>query len=546
MVIYYYGFIFVTGVEGVELTIQNYKKKKFLSAELGFFSFTLNLKKFKPKFPKRVTITARKNGYIFSIKHVDIADESTDEVRNIEIVLFKRPEPITFNTSDGVQLDTPNAVNVRVPANTEFEDENGNVVTGSVNAVFYFISPASRDFENSPGEFITDTNVQLMSFGLFVASFEDMDGAPLKPRGQIDVENADPDVKDMRLYRMTANGQWEELPAVGARRKRQAKNDSFIGSFGPGEVDGWLNIDKPAVQKRCYMKMRVFEDNTFSTEVTDGQDLTVTPKVLLKVYVGSSVLGLNLNPAGTDSPGQHCYTVRCTDIAPIKGEIMLYERRTDIDSFSLTQPVPANNPNLPPDLPALEYTVDANAKRARLRFDASAAGPLFEDENVCQLAPKEKSLWFALGPAQSPGGNFGDDVCVMRVRVMIKSDQNNESQSNPLASLNVLSNWGISDEEIDYDIVDANEMVPIPIPSEYAFAACARYECSKTDTPTTVAFLPTPVADTVSCHSGQTLEPPVIDSDGDGYYYGTDEDIVKATCKASGPSNPYVNTVVCS
>ena len=538
-------FISVTGVEGVVLTIQNYKKKTFMSAELGFFSFTLNLKKFKPKFPKRVTITARKDGYIFSIKHVDIADESTDEVRNIEIVLFVRPEPVTFNTSDGVQLYTPNAVSIRVPANTEFEDEDGNAVTGQVNAFIFFIDPASGAFEDSPGEFITDDGQQLTSLGLFIPSFEAMDGSPLKPRGNVDVENADPGVKDMRLYKMTAKGQWKELSGGGARRKRQADNNRVIGSFGPGEVDGWLNCDRPSVQKRCYVKMRVFEDNTFSTEVTDGQDLTVTPKVLLKVYEGSSVLGLNLNPAGTDSPGQHCYAVRCTTLptAPIKGEIMLYERRTDIDSFSLTQPVPANNPNLPPDLPALEYEVDTNAKRARLRFDASAAGPLFEDENVCQLAPKEKSLWFALGPAQSPGGNFGDDVCVMRVRVMIKRDQNNESQSNPLASLTALSNWGISDEAIDYDIVDANEMVPIP--SEYAFAACARYECSKTDTPTTVAFLPTPVADTGSCHSGQTLEPPVIDSDGDGYYYGTDEDIVKATCKASGPSNPYVNTVVC-
>ena len=513
--------------------MQNYKKKTFMSAELGFFSFTLIQKKFKPKpksFPKRVTITARKNGYIFSIKHVHVADESTDEVRNIEIVLFERPEPHSFNTAAGVKLTTTNAISVRVPANTEFEDIDGNAVTGRVKAIFHFIDPASKEFEDSPGEFITNNGKQLISFGLFIPSFEAMDGTPLKPKGNIDVENADLGVKGMRLYKMTTNGQWKELSGGGARRKQQAGNDRVIGSFGPGEVDRWLNIDKPEVLKRCYVKMRVFEDNTFSTEVTDGQDLTVTPKLLLKVYVGSSVLGLNLNPAGTDSPGQHCYAVRCTALvtSPIEGKIMLFERRTSTSSLSLTQPVPANNPDLPPDLPALEYTVDTNAKRVSLKFDASAAGPLFEGENECKLATREKSLWFALGPAQSPGKNFGDDVCVVRIRVAFKR---NKFQFNPLASLSVSSTWGVADEDNDNDIVDSSEMLTI---YEKNFDSCARYECSKPDSATTVFALPTPVvADSISCFSTLVFEAPVINSDIDGYFYGTDENVVKYKCKTA-------------
>ena len=538
-VIYYYGFISVNGVEDVELTIQNYKKKLFMSAELGFFSFTLKRKKFRPKpksFPKRITITARKNGYIFSIKHVDIADESTDEVRNIKIVLFTRPEPHAFNTTDGVLLKTTNAVSVRVPANTEFEDADGNVVIGNINSVFHFIDPASRDFEDSPGEFITDDGNQLISLGLFIPSFETEEGAPLKPRGNIDVENGDPGVKGMRLYKMTTKGQWEELSGGGARRKRQAEDGSVVGSFGPGEVDGWLNIDKPEVQKLCYVKMRVFEDNTFSTEVTDGQDLTVAPHVLLKVIEGTSVLGLNLYPAGTDSPGQHCYPVRCTTLstAPVTGEIMLFERRTSINSFSLTQPVPSDNPDLPPALPALEYTVDANAKRVSLKFDSSTAGPLFEDENICKLAPTEKSLWFALGPAQSPGEHFGDDVCVVKVRVTIKRSW---AQSNLIASLTAYSTWGVFD---DYDIVDASEMVPI---FSTSVAACLRYECSKTGAPTTVTILPTVVDDTISCPGGETFEPPVTDSDSDGYFYGSNENVVKETCKTS--SDHPAERIIC-
>ena len=366
-----------------------------------------------------------------------------------------------------------------------------------------------------------------------------MDGTPLKLRGNIDVENEDPGVKGMRLYKMTTNGQWKELSGGGARRKRQAEDDSVIGSFGPGEVDSWINIDKPEVQKQCYVKMRVFEDNTFSTEITNGQDLTVTPKVLLKVTEGSSVLGLTLNLAGTDSPGQHCYDVRCTTLptAPIKGEIMLFERRTSISSFSLTQPVPANNPDLPPDLPALEYEVDTNARRVSLRFDDSAAGPLFEDENVCQLAPKEKSLWFALGPAQSPGWNFGDDVCVVRIRVVFKI---NTFQFNPLASLIVSSAWGVANEDSDYDIVGSSEMLKI---SEQMFDSCARYECSKANSVTTVVTLPTPVvADSISCFNTPVFEAPVINSDNNGYFYGTDENVVKDKCKTS---DQYAHKFTC-
>ena len=524
----------------MELTIQDYKKKKFLSAELGFFSFILKQKKFKPKpksFPKRVTITARKNGYSFSIKHVDIADESTDGIRNIEIVLFERPVPNTFNTKDGALLNITDAVSVRVPANTEFEDEDGNVVSGNVQAVFHFIDPESRDFEDSPGEFIPDDGQQLTSLGLFIPSFEAMDGTPLKPRGQINVENGDQGVQGMRLYKMTTKGQWEELPAVGARRKRQAEDDSVIDIFGPDEVNEWLNCDQPEVQKRCFVKMRVFEDSTFSTEVTDGQDLTVNPHVLLKVYEGSSVLGLNLFLAGTDSPGQHCYPVRCTTLpsAPIRGEIKLYERREKIISSSLTKPVPVNKPDLPPDLPSLEYVVLATAKRARLKFDASAAGPLFEDENVCKLAPKEKSLWFALGPAQSPGENFGDGVCVMRARLIM------EPRPNPSSSLTVFSTWGDSGES--YDAVNANDMVML---NAFSFAACVRYKCSETGAPTTVALVPALPVSTFSCRGDQEFTPPVIDSDSDDFFYGTDENRVKATCMASVPAALYGIEIICS
>ena len=85
----------------------------------------------------------------------------------IEIVLFERPEPHSFNTAYGAQLNTTNVVSVRVPANTEFEDENGNAVTGNINAVFHFIDPKSKDFEDSPGEFLTNNGNQLISFGLF-------------------------------------------------------------------------------------------------------------------------------------------------------------------------------------------------------------------------------------------------------------------------------------------------------------------------------------------------------------------------------------------
>ena len=526
----------MAGIEGAKISVEDYKET-FSSTALGFFTFELKLRKFKIKrpktFPERLVITVRKKGLFYSIKNVLVTDNIIDQIQHVEIVLFDPPDPVWFYPEDGVVINTTNAARVNVRPKTTFKDENGNVVTGPVNARIKFIDPASAEFEDSPGEFIAD-GVQLSSLGLFNPSFADPSGAPIFPIGNIGVEHTDPAVKDMRLYKLTRNGQWKELPGGGARRKRQAGGKRFVGEFGPGEVDGWLNIDKPTVQKLCYIKLRVFEDNSFTTPVTDGLAVLYTAEFLLKVQVGSSILGLNLPPTSTNSPGQDCYTARCTDTANIDGEITLFAEETlgTLNSIPIpTIPVPSDYSGIPGELVALNYEVNSGETIAKLKFDSDSDGPLFDDEDICKIAPVEKSLWFARRKPQFSNDGFGDDVCIARVRLHISRFY---VFSEVIDSMSAVSVWGTDPSYVAEDVIQANTITKIVLNEKRTFFfACLRFRCSETGGPTSVTFNVLAKSNyEISC-SGIGFTPNVIAADGNGYFYGTDENIVRENCKSS-------------
>ena len=547
-------FVSVTGVEGAALSVRKYKKKPFISTYLGFFSLKLKLNKFKLKkkpktFPKRISIKAKKRGLPYAIKHITITNEIIDQILNVEIVLFDRPIQETFNSTNGVVLHTSNAASVRVPENTIFKDSNGKAVSGPIRTMLKFIDPDSREFEDSPGEFIDSEGKQLVSFGVFTQVFEDEAGNQLLPDRNIEVEISDPEVKNMRLYKMTNKGQWQKLAGGFARRKRQT-GGGIVGNFGPGEVGEWLNIDDDEIEEKCYVKMRVFDDISFSNEVYDAQgDLYVNPQVLLKVYVGTSILGFYLNPAETDSPSQHCYAVRCTSIAPIKGEIRLFARQTigNSEDFSTTttRPVSANNPLIPPALVALDYEDESLTKIARLKFNLNPDGPLYKEEIDCESAPKEKSLWFALGPQLPPGNNFGDDACFVRLRLnMKKLPDAIDSVTEVIDSLSATSFW--TDGQKSY-IVEVEEMVTMSSKRTNIAYACARYRCSKPNDKTQVSLLVVSAQDDmgIACSGAQEITPNPISADGNGYYYGQNENVVKQTCQAEQDPDTFGQSLTC-
>ena len=496
------------GVDNAELSIAN-SDKTFSTSVSGEFTFIVEFKDFKnnPKsFPDVLTITASKSSFPSSMKIVPIPDD-TDEVKNVGILLISPPPPVTFNPADGATVSAPSGVEVNIPANIVFKDSEGNTVTGPVNANFASVDPAKDNIDKLPVKLETPNGEPLDVISLFNPSFTDADGKPISPSVPIVVTVPE----NYKLFAQNANGELEEVATSATRKKRQAAQ-SNDWQLGPEYINKWISIAKISKNTLCYFKTRVFTNDTFIDEVPNGQKYYV-PNVIMKIIEGSTVAGYARNYKSSNTPNTTCWPVYCNkNNVIIRGEIML------LSNGASMQPVPQNHPALPSalssELSALNYTVDPTVSgRIGLVFKKTngSTGIMFTDKSVCEVAPTERSLWFATPSLPSTTDNFGNDTCYLRMSLKFKV---RGSLSNFTLSATSFPGGDASVTLHSSDMVSNSRKT--------SFVTCVHYKCSTLTTNTTVVWsvLP-PSTHSIRCFKAIVLTPPVINTNSNGYFYGT-------------------------
>ena len=229
-------------------------------------------------------IRSSAEGYVATLKVLDIPADALEIVENVQVVLFKLADPVPIVLGEENILETSGEARIVIPAGTTFLDGNGNEVGGNVNAILNFIDPSNDNFDDSPGRFIIHRQEELMSFGVLNLQFQDNTGNSLTPEGDIRIALADTEVQGYKLWLLDNNGQWKKkksgqiikhsqaitktnkqaIRRLASRSRRQASLTD-LGSFGTGDIGRWINIDKvPNGAKKCYVKTRVFNDISFT------------------------------------------------------------------------------------------------------------------------------------------------------------------------------------------------------------------------------------------------------------------------------------------
>ena len=282
----------VSGIGSASLSVDGYYRGVPVD-ERGYFSFII------PFCPRQIVIRSSAEGYVSTLKVLDIPADALEIVENVQVVLFKLADPITVVVGEENILETSGEARIVIPAGTTFLDGNANEVGGNVNAILNFIDPSNDNFDDSPGRFITDRQEELMSYGVLNLRFQDNTGNSLTPEGDIRIALADTEVQGYKLWLLDNNGQWKKkksgrvikhrqaIRRLASRSRRQASLTD-LGSFGTGDIGRWINIDKvPNGAKKCYVKTRVFNDISFTSEVSNNGVDTYQPKFLLKIGNGT-------------------------------------------------------------------------------------------------------------------------------------------------------------------------------------------------------------------------------------------------------------------
>ena len=477
--------------------------------ERGYFNFHL------PFCPGQIVIRARAEGYVSTLKVVDIPSETLGIVENIQVVLFKLADPVPVVIGEENILTTSGAARIIIPGGTTFLDQNGNEVGGNVNAILNFIDPSNDNFDDSPGRFVTDGGDELMSFGVLNLRFKNDVGDSLTPNGDIRIALADSSEPGYKLWLLNSDGQWIEKissanpvliggsqlagrsQSIGGRsqsigrsrstggsvsRGKRQTSITDLGNFGTDDIGQWINIDKVPGASSCFIKTRVFDDISFTSEVVDNGVDQYTPKFLLKIGLSAPFQGLNLYRPPTFSPGQTCFEVRCGTPPNIHGIVSVMTQETLGNGQSVpfpAIPIQLGHPALPSsvniELGSLNYEVNTAETEAKLDFESSPNGPLYEDETTCEnSALSDNALWFARREPVFTNTDFGSDVCYARVVIYQKQGTTGPSDAL-LDQLLATSVWGNGPYYYADFIAHESEFVYTP---QRDFA-CIRYRCSE-------------------------------------------------------------------
>ena len=178
----------MSGIGSASLSVDGYYRGVPVD-ERGYFSFII------PFCPRKIVIRSSAEGYVSTLKVLDIPADALEIVENVQVVLFKLADPIPVVVGEENILETSGEARIVIPAGTTFLDGNGNEVGGNVNAILNFIDPSNDNFDDSPGRFITDRQEELMSFGVLNLRFQDNAGNSLKPNGNIRIALADTEIQ---------------------------------------------------------------------------------------------------------------------------------------------------------------------------------------------------------------------------------------------------------------------------------------------------------------------------------------------------------------
>ena len=553
--------------------------------ENGYFNFDL------PFCPGEVVLKVRAEGYVSTLKIVDVPPDTLGTLDNIQVVLFELAEPVTVVVGEENILETSGAAIITISDETTFLDKNGNEVRENVNAILNFIDPSNDDFRNSPGRFVTDEGEELVSLGVFNLIFENDVGDSLTPIGNIRIGLADFDDPEYKLWLLDNKGHWvEKIPdpvvegsqAFGglASRKKRQTGSTVLGSFGTGDIGQWINLDKVSSASMCYIKARVFDDMSFTSEVVVNGVDNYKPEFLLKIGAGSPFQGLPLYRAPIISPGQTCFEVRCGTTPKTQGIVSVITQETLGNGQSIpfpAIPIPVGHGELPSsldtELASLNYEVNADKTEAKLDFESSTTGPLYQNQTTCEnSALSDNSLWFARRSSVFTNTNFGSDFCYARVPLYQR--QNTAPPNELLDQLQATSVWGNGPSFYAEFVAQNSEFVHVASKD----FTCIRYRCSELSDLTTIFFQTVVTNVNVTCYTVNITAPilpqPITapsapdtaigtvstQSKPDrihrnrrngyipntGYYVGVNEGTVKAECEAESDEMKTAGQVTCS
>ena len=426
----------MSGIGSASLSVDGYYRGVPVD-ERGYFSFII------PFCPRPIVIRSSAEGYVSTLKVLDIPADALEIVENVQVVLFKLADPVPIVLGEENILVTSGEARIVIPSGTTFLDGNENEVGGNVNAILNFIDPSNDNFDDSPGRFITDRQEELMSFGVLNLRFQDNAGNSLKPNGNIRIALADTEIQGYKLWLLNGQGEWKEkisqhvirpshaISRIVSRGKRQA-GLTDLGSFGTDDIGQWINIDKvPSDAEKCYIKTRVFDDSTFASEVVNNGVDSYQTKFLLKIGNSAPYQGLNLYRPPTFSPGQTCYEVRCGESPKIQGILSVWTQETLGNGQSIpfpAIPIQLGNTALPvplnTELGNLNYLVNPAETEAKLDFKSTSFGPLYEDKTICENSGLSgNSLWFARRQPDFVNTGFGSDICYVKISIYQSTDE---------------------------------------------------------------------------------------------------------------------------
>ena len=425
-----------------------------------------------------------------------------------------------------------------------------------------FIDPSDQNFAYSPGRFITDGGEELISLGLFQLQFKDDGENSLTPTGDIRISLVGSFEPEYKLWLLNTNGKWTEkisapviagsqkFRSLAPRNKRQA-GITILGRLGPDDIGDWINIDAVPNASKCYIKTRVFDDISFASEVVDNGVDQYEPIFILKIGIGKPFQGLNLKRSPTFSPGQTCYEVRCGTniqgfVSVMSLEILGSEQSIPVPAI----PIQAEHSALPSllstELVTLNYEVNTGETEAKLEFESSPTGPLYEDETTCQNSTlSDNALWFARRAPVFTNTDVGSDVCYARVRI------SNRGYISVLPDQVIATSiWGNGPYNYADFITQNSEFQLIIPPSTYV--TCIRYRCSQPSDMTIVYIDAIATIVNVTCY-GSEITPPteapaiagIISVPDTGYYIGVDDGTVKQECLLESNAMKTAGTASC-
>ena len=489
------------------------------------------------------------------VKVLRVTDNIIETIRDANFAMSVGDRGLVFDPLAGDQLQTINNAVIKIPPRTRFKYEDDNTdVPGKVSAVLRLID-RNGEITGSPGEFIAESG-NLLVFSVFNLVFRDSSLRNILPRDHIIVQIVNTSIEDISLWKLNDNGRWRQLSESDRARNN---NVQIVGHLHGRDIGKWLTLGQRDDQALCYVKLRVFEDLTFTKEVQDNQANLYSPDIALKIlnasHPRSSMALLLRHLDGTRSPSQDCHAVRCTDIKTISGRIsvLITETRGNINSIPVPAiPFPLNHPTLPAslkrNLTALGYWVDHTKTRASLQFKTSPNGPLYTNEETCKSSTiSANSLWFARRTAIYSDNSFGDTVCFAKIYIHFES-----LKHRVVDSLTATSIWGLNHAKFDTSTVrntlGSMTIVTTSTPSIFRIFACIQYRCSEFYDPTKVylklAF--NEIGHGIWCNQViMNFVPPDLSRDKWGYFIGFDENEVRDKCKADGNDRLFAHSFEC-